>query len=105
MLKALLMSSSYRVRVATSRLITTVCNNGGGNSGDQHLSYNPAASTGADRGVAERSQLFGAFFREKLIAAGVTGAYCTPGTKHALIYAGLWGSNSKYTKISGDSST
>ncbi|CAM9350518.1 unnamed protein product, partial [Sphacelaria rigidula] len=71
-LKALLMSSSYRVRVATSRLITTVCNNGGGNSGDQHLSYNPAASTGADRGVAERSQLFGAFFREKLIAAGVT---------------------------------
>lgn len=88
-LKSLLMSSSYRVRAATSQLITTLCSSGG----DQHLACNAngahkyvncsAGRTGgaggaggaADGDITQRSLLLGSFFRERLIAAGVTGLY------------------------------
>lgn len=65
--KALLMSSSHRVRTATARLVTTLC-------GDKPLA--DTATCEDATGAARTTRLFGPFVRERLIAAGVTGAWC-----------------------------
>lgn len=80
-LKMLLMSSSYRVRTATARLITTLC--GGG---DQQIACDDICGgayerAGAASGSAERLLSFASFFREKLIAVGVTGWWFLQGSE------------------------
>lgn len=65
-LKTLLMSSSYRVRSGTARLIASLCN-------DSRLSEKPAAAQGhaATGGGGRKGACL--FFRETLVAAGATG--------------------------------
>lgn len=65
-LKMLLMSSSYRVRSATARLIASLCN-------DSRLSKKPAAAQehAATGGGGRKGACL--FFRETLVAAGATG--------------------------------
>lgn len=74
-LKTLLMSSSYRVRSATARLITSLC--GGGPFSGEPYSAGESAAVCADGGGGsggdDGGKTGGLFFREALIASGATG--------------------------------
>lgn len=61
-LKALLMSSSYRVRSATARLLVSFCSDNP-----------PSGGHDADEAIMSDATEIGLFFRETLIAAGATG--------------------------------
>lgn len=74
-LKTLLMSSSYRVRSATARLVTSLCSDGRfceePAAADKSTTACGAGGGGAGGGGGKNRS--GLFFREVLIAAGATG--------------------------------
>lgn len=79
-LKTLLMSSSYRVRSATARLVTSLCSDGRFSGEPAAADENVAACGGGDGGRGGGAgcggggrKTSGLFFREVLIAAGATG--------------------------------
>lgn len=71
-LKTLLMSSSYRVRSATARLITSLCSDSPLPEESATADENAAVCGGGGAGGGGRKGS-GLFFREVLIAAGATG--------------------------------
>lgn len=86
-LKTLLMSSSYRVRSATARLITSLCSDSRfseePSTADENAAVCSGDGDGGGGGGRGGRKTGGLFFREVLIAAGATG------NKHACSI--LWG--------------